>query len=346
VNGAVIAAAGISFIALFLFLTEGDKLSEAHAGPRAHILNALRWGVVVLFSWALIPLAFVPIEQQRASTIIEICALVAALMLVPVSWFVRIAGRDARWELRRVKVETTRMANRIRNGATIPPARIREERVLIEKLRTIETNEMCDLLLAELDDLQTGFESWNEAGRRAIRIDELSRQYWPDAVPPPDYDPQEATFRWRLYRTFGQMMEVGVMDVSPEARDEFQGLMRSLDQFRRPDTEDFIDDVMASADRWLSRPKARSPWIGSYDFSDLGPEGLDEVKRIWGRDAALWGAELGDEDRLALAQDIARRGPSPESEAQRKLAPVRMGPSEQVPRSKRRAASPPPAVRS
>jgi hypothetical protein len=34
---------------------------------------------------------------------------------------------------------------------------------------------------------------------------------------------------------------------------------------------------------------------------------LDEVKELWGRDAAIWGAELSEDDRRLLADDLSRR---------------------------------------
>lgn len=310
-NAVTIAAAGISACSLYLYLAQGDALAEAHAGRRADIINALRWGVVIVLGWALIPMASLPAESQRAATIVEMVVLVAALMLVPVSWFVRLAGRDVMWELRRAKVETTRMANRVRSGgAQIPVARIRDQRALIEQLRRPETAELCDLLIAELDDLLAGAESWNEAGRRTIRIDRLSRKLWPEAVPPPDFDPDEATFRWRLYRTFGRLIEIGAVDVSPATRDEFAGLLASLGSYRREDTATFIDEVRASADRWLAGSPETRPWIESYDFGVLGSDGPAAVERIWGRDAALWGARLDEDDLQALEADRVRRGKS------------------------------------
>jgi hypothetical protein len=126
-------------------------------------------------------------------------------------------------------------------------------------------------------------------------------------MPPPDFDPDEATFRWRMYRTFGEMMEIGVMEVSPAARDEFQQLARTLEEFQRPDTAAFISDVKVSADRWLTESAGRRPWIPAFDFSVLGPNGLDEVRQIWGRDATLWGADLAEEDRRAIEEDLSRR---------------------------------------
>ncbi len=318
----VIAAAGVSACAMYLYLTQGDQLIEDHARLRADMLNALRWGAVVLLSWALIPLAYLSADSQPVATIIEMTTLIAALMLLPVRWFALLGGRDVKWDLRRVKVELTRMSNRIRAGAgQVQIARIRDDRGLIEGLRTPETSPLCDLMIAELEDLLSGFESWNEAGRRAIRMDELSRTLWPGAVPPPDFDPDEATFRWRLYRAFGRLMEIGVVGVSPAAREEFAGLLASLESYRRSDTGVFIDEVKKSGDSWLADPLAARPWIESYDFSVLGPDGLDNVRRIWGRDAALWGAQLEEEDLQAVEADRVRRGKTIEPAARRSSAP-------------------------
>lgn len=123
-------------------------------------------------------------------------------MLVPVRWFVRIGGRERTRELRRAKIESTQLANSVRRDpASVAPVKLTDTIGRIEALRTSETSEFCDLIVAELQDLRGGAESWNEAGRRAIRVDELSRKMWPGALPPPDQGPLEATFRWRMYRT-------------------------------------------------------------------------------------------------------------------------------------------------
>jgi hypothetical protein len=165
---------------------------------------------------------------------------------------------------------------------------------------------MCDLLLAQLDDLIAGRESWNEAGRRSIRIDELGRELWPADMPARAVEADEATFSWRLYRHFGKMMELGSVDRTPASLREYRALMASIDQYRRPDTLRFIDAVRQSADRWLAHPSPELPWIAGYDFRALGPDGLGEVLKLWGRDATLWGAELDDEDRRAIKADLAR----------------------------------------
>jgi hypothetical protein len=132
-------------------------------------------------------------------------------------------------------------------------------------------------------------------------------------MPPPDNEPDEATFRWYLYKLFGRMMEIGALDASdggPSKDDlsEFRELVDSLDEYRRPDTNGFIETVLRSAAIWLADPAA-GPWIRSYDFEALGPAGLEEIQWIWGREAAMWGAYLDGDDLRAIKRDLARRSP-------------------------------------
>lgn len=320
---AVIAAAGITAVAVFFFFAEGDGLAEAHARVRTQIFNTARWAIVIALSWVLIPAAFSQPGPQRGETILGLAGLIGAVILIPVRWFVRLGGLQPAWELRRAKVDVARLANRIRRDrGAVPPGRLKDLIDRIKVLRTPETAELCDLMVAELNDLIAGAESWNEAGRRAIRIDEIGRYLWPDEMPEPDYDTDEATFRWRLYRTFGRMMEVGGRDAAPSAREEFRRLAASLNEFRRPDTQAFIDAVRQSADRWLAEPSASAPWIASFDFDALGPDGLAEIRRIWKRDAVLWGAQLDEGDRRAIAQDLAGRTGSTAQAAESSPAPV------------------------
>jgi hypothetical protein len=272
--------------------------------------------VVIVLSWVLIPAAAADSSPQRAATIVGLAGLIGAVILIPVRWFVRLGGREPTWELRRAKVEVAQIANRVRrNPSAVPASRLQDAIARLAALRTPETGELCDLLTAELSDFLTGAESWNEAGRRSIRIDHLCRAIWPDDMPPPDFDAREATFRWHLYRTFGQMMELGTPQPTRAARYAFEQLLDSLPQYRRDFTFRFIDAVNQSADRWLALPVANRPWIESFEFKALGPDGLAEVKRIWGREAAMWGAELDDSDRLALQEDLARRAAARESSA-------------------------------
>jgi hypothetical protein len=86
---------------------------------------------------------------------------------------------------------------------------------------------------------------------------------------------------------------------------EFRKLLDEVDEYRRDDTFRLIDAICQSTDRWLAHPVPGRPWIAGYDFDSLGPDGLDEVRRIWGRDSTMWGARLDDDDRRALAEDLA-----------------------------------------
>ncbi len=322
-NAALIAAAGITILVVFLFVAESDSLDNGHARLRTQVLNALRWALVIVLTWLLIPAAFSQPGPQRAATTLALTVLVGALILIPLRWFVRMGGREATWELRRAKLDVARLANRLRHGrGAVTPSRLQEAIDRVRDLRTPATAELCDLMVAELTDLMTGQETWNEAGRRSIRMDQIARDLWPEDMTPPDNDPYEATFRWTLYRTFGRMMEIGAGDPSPADLEEFSRLLDSLDEYRRPDTTVFLDAVRASADVWIDDPAARRPWIASYDFESLGPSGLEEIEWIWGREAAMWGAYLDDDDRRALAEDLVRRGTQTAAPSEESTAPV------------------------
>jgi hypothetical protein len=322
VNPSVVAAAGITVAAIFLFIAEADGLVEGHARVRTLLFDAMRWVVVAGLAWLLIPVAFTDPGPQRVAIILGLAGLIGAVILIPVRWFVRLGGRKPKWELRRTKIEVAQIANRVRrNSAAVSTARIGETITRLGELKTPDTAELCDLLTAALEDLLAGKESWNEAGRRSIRIDQLCRALWPEDMPLPDNGPGEATFRWQLYRTFGQMMEIAASRPSEDSVAEFEGLCSSLEEFRRPDVYRFIDAVQQAADRWLAMSSFGRPWIDSYDFAALGPDGLTEIKSIWGREAAMWGAHLDREDLAALELDLARRGRPPEPEPAPVAAP-------------------------
>ena len=118
---------------------------------------------------------------------------------------------------------------------------------------------------------------------------------------PPDNDPYEATFRWTLYKTFGRMMEIGARG-SVAGR---PGRVPPADwaRWRSTAAPTPRPSSMPSGPRPMPgspNPCPRRPWIASYDFESLGPSGLEEIKWIWGREAAMWGAYLDDDDRRAL----------------------------------------------
>jgi hypothetical protein len=307
-NTAVIAAAGITALAIFCSLAEWEGLTEGHAQPVTQIMNAARWSLVIALAWVLIPVAFAESPAERAATTLGLAALIGALMLVPVRWFVQIGGRDPIWEARRGRVEATQLTNELRrdpSSVTVDGSSRLIAR--LERSRSPETAELCDLLAAEVEDVLAGSELWNEAGRRTIRIDELCRRLWPDDMPLPDFSPAEATFRWHLYRTFGELMDLGAANPEPAAQRDLRRLLRSLSRFRRSDTRAFIHDVRFSALGWLAQQPSGRRWMEGYDFSVLGPGGIDKVKALWAHDSALWGAELDEDDRLALQGDRSRR---------------------------------------
>jgi hypothetical protein len=313
----VLAAAAVTALAVYFFFAEGESLAEDHARARTHIFNAARWAFVIALTWVLIPGAFLGPASERAVTILGLALLIGALMLIPLRWFVRLGGREPIWELRQAKIEVARLANKTRRDpGSVSSARLSDAMGRIRPLRTPETSELCDLLGAQLEDLSARAESWNEAGRRSIRIDQLSRELWPDDMPAPEHDADEATFRWHLYRVFGRLIEMGALDRSPGLLGDFRRSMAALDEFRRSDTGDFIDAVQRSAGHWAADPSANPPWIGSFEFETLGPGGLEAVKRLWGRDTAMWGASLDDDDLRAIEADLARRaGPDATADA-------------------------------
>jgi hypothetical protein len=315
-NTAVILATGITALALFLLLSDWAGLREVHVRRPAYLLVLLRWILVVTLAWVLIAVASTDQATDqvadRTISIVGLGGLIGALLLVPTSWFVRLAGRRPTWELRGVRVEVTQATNRLRrDSGSVPQKQISDLLARINGCRSPSTAELCDLLTAELEDVVARTESWNEAGRRAIRIDELCRQFWGADVPPPDFGAEEATYRWRLYRTFGQLMERGVPHADRPVRTEFVYMLRALGGYRRSDTAAFIHDVRRSALLWLADKSCDRSWIEQFDFSVLGPDAVEELRRIWGRDSVLWGAELDEDDRLALQKDRARRAARP-----------------------------------
>ena len=156
-NPAVIAAAGITVAAIFLFLAEKDSLADGHVLVRTHLINAVRWGIVVALSWLLIPVAMADSGPQRVTTILGLAGLMGAVILIPVRWFVRLGGREPTWELRRIKIEVARIANRVRRDpASVSAYRIRDAIARIEALKAHNNPELCDLLTAELSDLLAG----------------------------------------------------------------------------------------------------------------------------------------------------------------------------------------------
>jgi hypothetical protein len=316
VVSAFVAAVGITAVTVFFFLMEAEGLERIHARVTTKLLNTTRWAIVVALTWLLIPATFSQNDTDRPMIVVGMIGFAIALVFIPVRWLVRFGGRERSWELRSARIEVARLANRLRTDPeTVTEDRIDELMARLRLLRSPASRELCDLLLAQLDDLCAGSEAWNEAGRRSIRLHELSRDLWPRDVPPPDHDADEATFRWRLYRLFGRLIEAGQSPRTRATRHEIEQLLAGLDEFERPDTSAFIADVRSSVCAWLKGRPKHGPWIDAFDFEALGENGPAEVRALWGRDSALWGARLDAEDLSAIELDLARRGLGPEVDA-------------------------------
>src|ERR1035437_7762212 len=149
-NPVVIAAACITALALFFLFIEWDAMAEGHARVRTQILNTARWAIVIALTWALIPTALSQPGPERAATILGLAALIGAVMLIPVQWFIRLGGRKPTWELRQAKVEFSQLANRVRRApGSVPSIRLQDAIDRIGALRTPETSELCDLMRAQ-----------------------------------------------------------------------------------------------------------------------------------------------------------------------------------------------------
>ena len=96
----------------------------------------------------------------------------------------------------------------------------------MSRLRTAETAQLCDLLVARYTDWIDGTQRPLDLGRRSIRIYDLQRELYGEEVRPPELEECEATFRWRLYRVFNEMAECGGAEQTPEQKARFLGLTR------------------------------------------------------------------------------------------------------------------------
>ena len=129
----------------------------------------------------------------------------------------------------------------------------------LQGLRTDETRELCSLLVSRYSDWLSGSSRLLDLGRRSIRVYEIDRELYGDEIRPPEHDQQEATFRWRLYRIFGAMVDAGAEGKTPAARERFKELLAELAHYRRDDTADFIDSLKSSAETWL-KSRRQGPW--------------------------------------------------------------------------------------
>ena len=170
----------------------------------------------------------------------------------------------------------------------------------VTRLRTVETAELCDLLVARYNAWIEGSHRPLDQGLRSIRIYDLQRQLYGEDVRPPELDEEEATFRWRLYRVFGELVELWVAEQTPQQRSRFGKLIHALDSFRREDTVSFIEGVQSSARAWLRLHEQRAPWQAALAALAAAPAVDEARRRLWPRTSVFWGAILDENDRLEL----------------------------------------------
>jgi hypothetical protein len=292
------AAAGIAAILAEVWWIELTELRRAHGRSRAVAINAFRFGaawVVILSGLFVIP--------ASSSLILAVHALVAGVLIyMPVRWVLRCAGREPKWALQDLLREGTLIEKERRSRAT-PDVSARLRRVVkrIDRCRTSETSELCDLMIADFEDSMAGRFSPLYFALRTVRIHELEVQLYGQTARPAELDPPEATFRWRLHRDFGGLIQAGAGDQSHEERALFGRLADDLDHYRRPDTEDFIDAVQASARAWLSGQPNHGPWPPTGRIEALGSVIDAGYRRLWPRTSVFWGAQLDESDRQLLS---------------------------------------------
>jgi hypothetical protein len=119
-----------------------------------------------------------------------------------------------------------------------------------------------------------------------------------------ELDPDEATLRWHLYRTFGDMIDAGAAR-EPEYLARMTELIEELEQYRRPHTGAFIDGLQVSAREWQAS-QTSAQWAEGGALS-LGPTIERPYREIWPRKSVLWGAELDDRDISALPMVMEAR---------------------------------------
>jgi len=291
--------ASVLFLVLLavLFRTERSLLQDGRARSRAMVMDGVRLTAVAAMFFAL------PIAEPRPLATIGLGLAAFGFIAVPSKWMLAIGGVDPTWELRRAQAEAAQLMARYPSPMPEEGAEaLRRIGRDLERLRTDETGELCELLRARYNDWIDGTQNPLALARRSIRIYDLQRELYSDDVRPPALDENEATFRWRLYRVFGRMCEVGVAAPSPERRARFGELIRELDCYRRVDTTAFIDGLQVSGRAWLRSRGVRPRWEPTMGVAN--PAQVDETRgRLWPSTSVFWGAILDESDRRELAEN-------------------------------------------
>lgn len=289
-----------------LWLLGRSDFERNHARKRAQVLNALRYAACIALLLSL--LWVVP----RSPLSWAVAFVVVVLFLFPERWLLRIGGREPKWELRALQDAAGELTR------SYPPPRRREfvlpmER-LIGRMKAItepEIAEMRDLLVADFSDSLVGTHHFSDLGLRAVRIHQIEVEVFGPDARRAELDPAEATFRWHLYRTFGDMIDCGAAR-EPHYLARMTELIEELEQYRRPDTEVFVDALQSSARDWLNSETPAS-WPVDGVLS-LGPTVEESFWRLWPRKSVFWGTDLDERDAWTL-QQLTRQAEPTSTEA-------------------------------
>jgi hypothetical protein len=282
-----------------LFAVERERLVEERARRRALVLDAGRLtaaGLMFVALWWAEPRPLAPIGLGLA---------VLAFILVPTSWALSAGGVDPVWELRRLQSEGAELMTSFRSP--MPPEGAEKMRLVIadlERATSPETAELCALLTARYQDWIAGEYRPLDLGRRVIRIYDLQRRLFGDEVRPPELSEEEATFRWRLYRVYGEMVDCAAAQQTARQRDRFARLLHELDAYRRDDTAAFIDGLRLAATVWQEAPGPKQAWRPATAVRRGAAQGK-RTAALWPRTSIFWGAILDGVDRAEL-QKVTR----------------------------------------
>ena len=245
----------------------------------------------------------VPGSSQRVIVVL----IAAALIFLPVRWLLRLGGIEPRWELRALQDAAGELANRYptspRSEEFVRP--MRRLIVRMEAIRAPELVEMRDLLVVDYLNTIEGVHHFADLGLRAIREHQIECEIFGPQARRTELDSTEATFRWHLYRAFGDMIDAGAAR-DPEYVARMEELVKELEQYRRSGTEEFVDALRSSAEQWLASPSAGS-WADG-GVRSLGPAVEQSYIETWPRKSIFWGAALDDRDADALKAAMEGRG--------------------------------------
>jgi hypothetical protein len=278
-----------------LFRTERGMLAEGRARRRALVLDGLRLAIVAVMFLVL------PAAEPRPLATIGLGLAILGFVAVPTKWMVAIGGVDAKWDLRPAQAQAAELMARYPSPMPPEGAAAMENIVLgLDRVRSRETAELCDLLKSRYGDWIEGTSRPLDQARRSVRIYDLQRELYGDDVRPTLLDEREATFRWHLYRLLGAMSEAGVARSTPEQRACFAEAIKELDGYRRDDTAQLIDVLKTSGRAWL-RSRSRKAWQTGSGPADA-ESAIEEARlRLWPSTSVFWGAILDEADRRRLA---------------------------------------------